>query len=1626
MIERNHVSVSETGTEPGVFLKSVLAVAVSGVLASPAAANPTGPRVAHGNATFSTGTPGELNVSNAPGTIINWQGFSIARDEVTRFIQQHGASAVLNRVTGGTPSDILGRLLSNGKVFLINRNGIVFGEHAIIDTAGFVASTLNISDADFLAGRMAFAGDGAALENHGYIRVRPGGEVMLIAPDVTHTGLIHADDGAVLLAAGRDIVIESLDFEHVRFRVQAPGDQVLNLGRIVTTGGVAALFAGTLRHDGVIEANRVSRDSAGRVRLHAAGDAIVGGRVSATGQGTRGGDIAVTGARVALTAAGIDASGDTGGGRVRIGGDYQGEGRLPRSQVTRLDEATRVKADARIAGDGGEIIVWSDGDTSTFASLSARGGPGGGNGGLVETSGRRHLAFGPPADVSAPAGRGGTWLLDPEDIVIGTGEAESISTALNSGSSVSVKTSDSGDGEGNISVDAAISKTAGDDASLSMDAHNRIDVNAPITSTVGKLDVNLKAGRAVHVKADVKTNGGHFSQVVTGMALEIEAPDDDLDDAPSGNGDAIAESSGETPSPTDQNDAIGSPSADDPAPDAANTVVAESVNPGPVPDSPDAPGGDMPEVAIEESVEPPADPPADDIVADGLGEDPAAAFKADLEILVDAVIDTDGGDVYIDAGREGDTGVFGRVDASSDDDTGGNIQILGRRVGVYGDAEVNASGKTGGGTVLVGGDRQGKNPDVPNARAVFVSPDASIRADATGDGDGGKVIVYADHSANILGRLSARGGPDGGDGGFVETSGRENLRVARAPDTRAPAGRAGTWLIDPTNITVVAGSSDTSLGYSDGFGPMERNFYGLASGAEISVDTIHYGLYYAGTVIIHTSYGAAPDAGEVGNITWNADADLDAYNIGEGVLGNLYLYADNDIDFRGSIFTSYLDYGGIGNLKFVADADGSGGGGINILGSDGGTLIDIEGDFTATGAHFSAVGGDSAFENVEVRANGSIDIDADAGDVEIRGGTAGYTDTFLFSRGDMTIRGENVRVLGGSGYAAYATVVMSHAPADNPPLTDAVMATQLIEATSGDVEVRGGSGQYARASIRAFQYLYVDQGSNPAPVPLGATLEQVVSATGDIDVVGGDNGNTPAVISLSQQTYKYGTVFSESFDIDTGFEPGAFALTLNATQTLDAGGTINVLGSETSASAASVEFSQEANVELFSPTDTSTLDVTFSGGQYVDAGGDINVQSGLLAGSTAEIDPHVAVDIKYSSPGGSVSVQVDTQQQIRAGYGGTGDLNITAVGDNASVSTGGYYYTTFPGFGGSQYKIVQFGTNQVIEADGLRIVSETTNGAIAGIDLIDGANLEGYGNPTFTQTINIGGDALMRSANGGIARILNDGLNGSVQIDGDFDFHEGVDGASLTEVQLSNLVEPTSAGSLDVLGDTNISGSPSVTGNGGVTLADATGDGTLDAQDVTVTGTLAPGNSPGVLIFPGNLTLTGGSNTLMEIGGTPGSGLFDQVNVGGTATLAGTMTVVLINGFTPNGTLVYDLISAGTVNGNFSAFNGPGFSDGQNTTTYFVSSGPVGPVGPPPGPANPPPGNTPPGSPPGGPPGSPNPPTGNDPPPDPFTPVVTLFDPQPDLDDDLEERPDIGLCTASNSTWYVPVELAST
>lgn len=439
--------------------RTAIAVAIELVFGASAGvrcayANPNGPTVVGGSATFAQPAPTVLEVRNSPGAVINWQHFSIAPGELTRFVQQSAQSAVLNRVVGGNLSEIMGTLQSNGQVFLVNPAGIVIGPNAVIDTHGFVASTLAISDADFINQRLRFSAGLAAgdIRNEGVIRTAAGGRVALIAPHIENTGLIDAPNGDIVLAAGQAVTLSDATLGGISFELQAPDDSVVNMGTLSADGGAVKVFAGTLRQGGHVRADRLALGDDGQIMLVAShkveveagamvsaagrdgqgggrivvdagtGEARIAGSLSAASDGGEGGAVDVFADRVLLAAgATVDVSGDTAGGEARIGGDYQGANEAVRNaSATTIEEGVRIAADALESGDGGRVIVWADRLTRYAGELSARGGAHGGDGGFAEISGKEVLQFADAAkvDLSAPLGVTGKLLLDPRDILI--------------------------------------------------------------------------------------------------------------------------------------------------------------------------------------------------------------------------------------------------------------------------------------------------------------------------------------------------------------------------------------------------------------------------------------------------------------------------------------------------------------------------------------------------------------------------------------------------------------------------------------------------------------------------------------------------------------------------------------------------------------------------------------------------------------------------------------------------------------------------------------------------------------------------------------------------------------------------------------------------------------------------------------------------------------------------------------------------------------------------------------------------------------------------------------------------------------------------------------------------------
>ncbi|NJL03288.1 MAG: hypothetical protein HC910_22975 [Spirulinaceae cyanobacterium SM2_1_0] len=247
---------------------------------------------------------------------------------------------------------------------------------------------------------------------------------MLVGGSVVNTGSLAAPAGGILVQAvpetGR--IRLSLPGQVLSLEVLPPRDAAGNV-QPFSALDIPALVTGSAHHQIATGLSAtpegVTLDAAGLKLPTEPGTAIVSGALDAAG--TTGGDIAVLGEVVGLVAAAVDASGEQGGGNIRIGGNFQGNGSLPNAARTYVDRDSQISANAEVVGDGGEVIVWADDVTAFYGDLSARGGAASGDGGFVEISGKESLAFDGRVDTSAPNGSSGTVLFDPRDIIIGSG-----------------------------------------------------------------------------------------------------------------------------------------------------------------------------------------------------------------------------------------------------------------------------------------------------------------------------------------------------------------------------------------------------------------------------------------------------------------------------------------------------------------------------------------------------------------------------------------------------------------------------------------------------------------------------------------------------------------------------------------------------------------------------------------------------------------------------------------------------------------------------------------------------------------------------------------------------------------------------------------------------------------------------------------------------------------------------------------------------------------------------------------------------------------------------------------------------------------------------------------------------
>ena len=412
-------------------------------------ANPAGDSVAVGGATITNPSATQTVINQtSKRALINWNSFSIPTGASVVFNQPNSKSLTVNRVTGRGSSTIDGSLFANGNIWLLNANGILFGKGSQINVGSLLATTSELSDADFKAGNNNFTpspNPNASAINQGTITASRGGSVVLSAPLVSNEGLIQADLGTVVLGGAQAFTVDMTGDNLLRYEIAAPVTPapkdangstatglVSNSGTISAAGGHVLMTAQAARN---VEDSVINNT----------------GMVEATSVSVHDGEVDI----------------DAGDGTVNVGGtvDVSGAG----------------------AGQTGGTVTVVGSTTSVTGEIKAGGGLGA-SGGHVETSGHTLSVGGAKVD----AGVGGDWLLDPYDLTVDDAAASTIDASLGAGTNVTLRTTANGasgpgtsnsSGNGDIFINSPVNWNTG--AKFTLIAYRNIDINADIVVAGG-------------------------------------------------------------------------------------------------------------------------------------------------------------------------------------------------------------------------------------------------------------------------------------------------------------------------------------------------------------------------------------------------------------------------------------------------------------------------------------------------------------------------------------------------------------------------------------------------------------------------------------------------------------------------------------------------------------------------------------------------------------------------------------------------------------------------------------------------------------------------------------------------------------------------------------------------------------------------------------------------------------------------------------------------------------------------------------------------------------------------------------------------------------------------------------
>ena len=464
---------------------------------------------------------------NSNRMAIDWTQFDIAKNETVRYAQPDKNAVSLNRVTGGQQSLIEGNLNANGHVFLVNPNGVVFGKNASVDVGGLVASTARLADDTMnhfgsSQDSLNLAVDNennAAVINEGIIKAQ-GGLVALHASNVENSGTIANDGGMVALTAAKNLNLSSDADGKLNFTVDGTlaRAQSLNSGTLKADGGYVVMTAKSagdvlstvVNNSGTIEAKTLRKNEKGQIILDGGdhGQVDVSGTLDASGteKGQDAGNIKVIGEKTIVhDGTNLLARGDVDGGKIETSGDV-------------LNLGDNLTIDAKgVSGKAGEWlldpldVIIADSDPTTTSNYDNAEKKTAADSDF--TKGSASIGYNDPDATTANASSVNsavTWI-----------STDMVEKMLNAGTNVTIQAAAT-NGSANIIVKNDIDKTAGDDATFTLDAMRNITVNGNITSTAGKLNVVLNADSdgdqigAVIINANINTNGGNFTSASGG------------------------------------------------------------------------------------------------------------------------------------------------------------------------------------------------------------------------------------------------------------------------------------------------------------------------------------------------------------------------------------------------------------------------------------------------------------------------------------------------------------------------------------------------------------------------------------------------------------------------------------------------------------------------------------------------------------------------------------------------------------------------------------------------------------------------------------------------------------------------------------------------------------------------------------------------------------------------------------------------------------------------------------------------------------------------------------------------------------------------------------------------------